>query len=329
MKLIRSSQTNSKKSLLSQEKSLALHKKNSISSRRNSRRALGKNINKSANILKSRNNHAKNRNLSHISENPSKKSLLTRITEKAKLKKDDNKKLKKRLVTEQSKKKNKSILEKINKLGTSKSQKSTKQDNKYGIKILTDDAMTTHEKQKVPKSEKSRSRKEGGLDKERKSSRKKGRSKGGKGEKKKKATQDHFKILVSKKRKISITHGKSGNKKREKTGELEEDKDTVNGDPLVNDSKISSSFKVSIDSKNNNILANLNSKETAEKTENPKDLEDEKREKQRQNELELTDRPLKSGFLFRGMDSIPLNCSEKDSITYKIGRDLVINLGYF
>ena len=317
---------------MSQEKSLALHKKNSISSRRNSRRTLGKNINKSANILKSRNHHPKNRNLSHISENASKKSLLTRITEKAKLKKDDNKKLKKRLVTEQSKKKNKSILEKINKLGTSKSQKSTKQDNKYGIKISTDEAMTTHEKQKGAKSVKQRSKgegKEGGLEKEkekdmeRKSSRKKGRSKGDKGEKKKKPTQDHFKILVSKKRKISITHGKHKNKKLEKSGKLEEEKDTAHGDPLINDSKISSSFKVSIDSKNDNILENLHSKETAEKNENN---EDEKMEKERHNELELTDRPLKSGFLFRGMDSIPLNCSEKDSITYKIGRDFVLNL---
>lgn len=272
---------------------------------------------------------------------------MTRITEKAKLKRDDNKKLKKRLITEKNKKKNKSILEKINKLGTSKSQKSTTEENKYGIKISTENAITTQEAQskyssrkKTPKSNKKKTKTQSS--KERKSSKKRKNSTQ-KNKNNDKQSQDHFKILVSKKRKISLLHGEKSSKKKEIAEVKVNETETI-----VNDSKISSSFKASLDSKNNNILGDLNGKKISpilnqevrnpvqEKKEESK-IEEEKLddeiEKQRQNEMELTDKPLKSNFLFKGLDSIPLNCSEKDSITYKIGNYfcffVLVNENYF
>lgn len=56
---------------------------------------------------------------------------------------------------------------------------------------------------------------------------------------------------------------------------------------------------------------------------NESSLEEQRRAKQieedRANEMELTDKPLQSVFLFKGMKGMPINCSEKDSVTYKIG----------
>jgi hypothetical protein len=75
-----------------------------------------------------------------------------------------------------------------------------------------------------------------------------------------------------------------------------------------------------------NIL-NKNNASTSENTDNKKNEEQileikksEDFEEKRMNEMELTDKPLKSVFLFGNMKDLPINCSEKDSITYKIGK---------
>ena len=72
-----------------------------------------------------------------------------------------------------------------------------------------------------------------------------------------------------------------------------------------------------MESKSNNFNSNQILQENKTEVENNEQLE---LQKARQNEMELTDKPLKSMFLFKNMGEMPINCSEKDSITYKIGE---------
>ena len=150
--------------------------------------------------------------------------------------------------------------------------------------------------------------------------------------KKKLANEEHTSILSSlskgtgksgavkiKKRRISIVHKTSAKKKQpivssfggDDTPHLKQystvNKPEIEGLP-ISQSKISSSFVMSLNSKNNQP----DSETFPEDQHNNFDS--------RQNEMELTDKPLKSVFLFKNMKEMPINCSEKDSITYKIGK---------
>ena len=109
--------------------------------------------------------------------------------------------------------------------------------------------------------------------------------------------------MISKKRKISIV------KKKKKKISIK-----TSNQSSISQSKISSSFGQSIESKKNNPNNDLiNNKYEIN------DINVEKIEDMRDHEMELTDKPLKSMFLFKNMKEMPINCSEKDSITYKIG----------
>lgn len=114
--------------------------------------------------------------------------------------------------------------------------------------------------------------------------------------------------MAVKKRKISLVREKA----KKRTPTAGEESTTA----PVSQSKISSSFGLSLDSRGTqfNNESGLGKSGRAEKEELAAIEQD------RHKEMELTDKPLKSMFLFENMKEMPINCSEKDSITYKIGK---------
>lgn len=122
--------------------------------------------------------------------------------------------------------------------------------------------------------------------------------------------------VAIKKRRISIINKKDKIKKNQtkdlslKKKEKKEDNIQNSFNMPENQSKISSSFGISLDSKHN-LAKELDKPITPDKV-----LED----SEVKAKFELTDKPLKSVFLFENMKEMPINCTEKDSITYKIGN---------
>lgn len=114
--------------------------------------------------------------------------------------------------------------------------------------------------------------------------------------------------VVVKKRKISLVRERS---KKKNTADKEHSTNAQ-----VSQSKISSSFGLSLDSRG----THLNNESGLSKGNQPQKEAMEAIEQERKKEMELTDKPLKSVFLFENIKEMPINCSEKDSITYKIGR---------
>jgi hypothetical protein len=115
--------------------------------------------------------------------------------------------------------------------------------------------------------------------------------------------------VVVKKRKISLIKSKHRKIKAQNSPKTP---------PSISQSKISSSFGLSLDSRVNNSNTESGFENKIQENVVKNDI----KEENRQNEMELTDKPLKSMFLFKNFKEMPINCSEKDSITYKIGNQI-------